>query len=147
MLAGAEPEAESSSRAPVVLVSEARAEEVTVETLYSEAEKYVAAYCQKNGLDPVVENKKWLKKWLARCNQSIKDGSDNGEQSFINRVVVDNKDYFNIEKAKPGQVAEACRIILRYRDANLVWLAALSDAMREEGNLKKTVEFLSLGPK
>lgn len=119
-------------------------EDLTLDTLYLYAEKYVESYCQKNNLDPVKEKEVWFKKWKQASDQAITDGTDSSEQSYINRVVIQKRDCFDIEKATPAQIAEGCRIMLRYRDGKMAWLQALKDAATNE-HLKKTLVFLAAG--
>jgi hypothetical protein len=120
--------------------SEAK-EEYTVDTLYVCAERYIEMQCRKAGLDPVAENAKWLKHWQSRITDSGLD-----EQELLNRSVVDNRDCFDVQKATPEKIVEACRLMLRYRDTKLQWLQALKDAMTRE-NLQKTIAFLNTGGK
>ena len=117
----------------------------TLDTLYQLATSYIDSYCKKQGLDPIAENRKWYKKWKSGLDQAVADNIDSGEQSYINRVVIAKRDYFNIERATPERVVEACRLMLRYRDGQLAWLQAMKDAMTAD-NLRKTVAFLAVGP-
>jgi len=137
----------SLTPAPVPAPAKAKAEleEPSVDILYAYANKYVDAYCKKRGLDPAAESRKWNNTWKSNVEQSINDNIDSGEQSYINRVVISKRDHFNLENATPEKVVEACRILLRYRDAQLAWLQALQDGMTKE-NLRKTVAFLAQGP-
>lgn len=119
-------------------------EELTLDTLYKYAEKYVESYCRKNGLDPVAEAKNWQTKYVKNMTQAIMDNADGDEQSYINRIVVEKRNCFDLEKASPEQVVEGCRLMLRYRDGNLAWLKTMKDAATAE-NLKKTLVFLAAG--
>jgi hypothetical protein len=119
-------------------------ENPTIETLYTSAEKYIESYCVLHKLNPQVEAKKWNKDWCLKVEQAMIDDIDSSEQSFINRQVITKRDYFRLEKTTPEKVVEACRILLRYREAQLTWLQALQDAMTQE-NLRKSVTFLAAG--
>ena len=119
-------------------------EDLTLDTLYLYAEKYVESYCKKNSLDPATEKDRWLKKWKQSSDQAVTDGIDSSEQSYIDRIVVQKRDCFDIEKATPEQIVEGCRIMLRYRDGKLAWLKALRDAATNE-HMKKTLVFLAAG--
>lgn len=121
-----------------------RDDELTLDTLYCYAEKYIESYCKKNGLDVAAERERWNKKWQRSLDQAIADNTDSSEQSFINRVAVEKRTCFDIEKATPEQVVEGCRIMLRYRDGKLAWLKAMQDAVTSD-NLKKTLVFLAAG--
>jgi len=121
-----------------------RDDELTLDTLYRYAEKYIESYCRKNGLDVAAEGERWNKKWQRSLDQAMADNTDSGEQSFINRVAVEKRTCFDIEKATPEQVVEGCRIMLRYRDGKLAWLKAMQDAVTSDG-LKKTLVFLAAG--
>lgn len=136
------------SRASSTLLSPEplKAEDLSLDTLYACATQYIDAYCKKNGLSPASEERKWNKTWHASVEQAISDNIDSTEQSYINRMVLAKRDYFNIEKASPEKIVEACRIMLRYRDGQLAWLSAMREALTED-NLKRTVAFLSAGPK
>jgi hypothetical protein len=119
-------------------------EELTLDTLYRYAEKYIDSYCRKNKLDPVQEGLKWNRKWKQNVEQAIADNIDTSEQTYINRMVLQKRDCFDIEKANPDQIVEGCRIMLRYRDGQLAWLQAMRDAATNE-NIKKTLVFLAAG--
>lgn len=121
-------------------------EEITIESLYSNAEKYIASYCLKKGLDVSAEAKRWNTTWQKGVDQAMIDNTDSSEQSYINRVVLAKRSNFDMEKASPDQIVEACRLFLRYRDARLQMLNAMNDALTKE-NLEKTVAFLAAGPK
>jgi hypothetical protein len=121
-----------------------REDELTLDTLYKYAEKYVESYCRKNNLDPVAEQNRWLSNWKHGLDQSIKDEIDTGEQSYINRMVLTKRDCFDLEKATPEKIVEGCRLMLRYRDGQLAWLQAMKDAATHD-NLKKTLVFLAAG--
>jgi hypothetical protein len=117
-----------------------------LETLYAYAERYIESYCRKNGLDPAAESKKWQTKWSSQVETAMRDGTANDEQAYINRVVVDKRDCFDLDKATPEKIVEGCRLMLRYRDAKLTWIQAMKDAATIE-NLQKTVAFLAAGVK
>jgi hypothetical protein len=121
-----------------------REEDLTLDTLYNYAEKYVNSYCRKNNLDPVLEQNRWLANWKRGLDQAIKDEIDSGEQSYINRIVLIKRDCFDLEKATPEKIVEGCRLMLRYRDGRLAWLQAMKDAATHD-NLKKTLVFLAAG--
>lgn len=121
-------------------------EEVTLDSLYKNAENYISSYCVKNGVNAEGESKAWTTKWLAKVETAVRDGSVSDEQAYINRYVVDNSSSFNMDKAPPDRVVEACRVLLRYRDARLTMLSAMNEALTKE-NLKKTVVFLAAGVK
>ncbi|HYG74270.1 MAG TPA: hypothetical protein VEK08_04620 [Planctomycetota bacterium] len=140
------PEAKPMLLARAVSGSMGKNEELSIDTLYACAEKYIETYCKRNNLDPVQEEKKWNRMWKASVEQAISDNIDSSEQSYINRMVIAKRDYFNIERATPEKIVEACRIMLRYRDGQLAWLSAMREALTQD-NLKKTVAFLSAGPK
>lgn len=125
---------------------EFKEEDLNLDTLYKHAEAYVDAHCKKLGLDPATENKKWQTAWRSKLEQSTKDGTDTDEQSFINRAVIAKRDCFDVANASPEKIVEACRIMLRYRDANLSWLRQLREAATGE-NLKKTLVVLAAGSK
>jgi hypothetical protein len=132
-----------------VPVAKAEAEppaEPTLENLYSYATRYVDMYCQKRGLDSLVEARRWNRMWQSNVDQAIADNIDSSEQSYINRIVITKRDYFNLNTATPEKIVEACRIMLRYRDGQLAWLQAMKDSLTNE-NLKKTMAFLAQGPK
>lgn len=119
----------------------------SLELLYEHAEMYVAAYCEQKGLDPKAEEKKWLKKWQESCQQAISDNTDSSEQSYINRMVLQKRDCFDTEKADADKIVEGCRILLRYRDAELYFLQAMKDALSEPVTVRKLVSFLAEGPR
>jgi hypothetical protein len=121
-----------------------RDEDLTLETLYDYAEKYIESYCQKNNLDVSSESTKWMKRWNQGVEQAIRDNTDSDEQSYINRVTITKRECFDIEKATPEKIVEGCRIMLRYRDGQFAWLKAMRDAVTNE-SLKKTLVFLSAG--
>jgi len=121
-----------------------REEDLSLDTLYKYAEKYVESYCHKNSLDAGAEAKKWTSRWNQSVEQAMKDNTDTDEQSYINRVVVQKRDCFDLDRATPEKIVEACRIMLRYRDGKLAWMKAMRDAITNE-NMKKTLAFLSSG--
>lgn len=116
-------------------------EDFTIESLYRNADTYIASYCQKNSIQKDAANKKWEEQWKDKV-----DKSNFSEQVYINNWVIDNRSYFDINKAKPEQIVEACRILLRYRDQNLAMLGAFNEVLTAE-NIKKTVAFLAAGVK
>jgi hypothetical protein len=116
--------------------------EPTVDELYMAAEKYIDTQCKKSGLDPVAENAKWLKLWQTRVADSGLD-----EQRYLNDTVINSRDCFDVNKATPEKIVEACRLMLRYRDAKLQWLQALKDALAAPSAIQKTVAFLTSGVK
>jgi len=122
----------------------ATTEDLSLDTLYRYAERYVESYCKKNSLDAPVEMKQWNERWKQRVEQAIADGTDSSEQTFINRTVVAKRNCFDLEKASPEQIVEGCRIMLRYRDGQLAWLQAMKDAITQE-NMKKTLVLLAAG--
>lgn len=119
-------------------------EELTLDTLYKYAEGYVDSYCRKNNVDGKAEAAKWNRQWQLNVQQAVVDGTDTSEQTYIDRIVVQKRNCFDIEKATPEQVVEGCRIMLRYRDGKLAWLKAMQDAVTND-NLKKTLVFLAAG--
>jgi hypothetical protein len=121
-------------------------EDLTLDTLYKYAERYIESYCAKRSLDGAAEAKKWDTKWKQGLEQAMKDNTDNDEQSYINRMVIMKRDCFDLEKATPEKIVEGCRLMLRYRDGQLAWLQAMKDAVTSE-NMKKTLAFLSAGVK
>jgi cytoskeletal protein RodZ len=123
---------------------EAKAE-VNYETLYSNAERYIESYCKKNNLDANAESKKWLTKWNSQVETAVRDGMVTDEQAYINRIVVDKRDCFDLNAA-PEKIVEGCRLMLRYRDAKLTWIQAMKDAATTE-NMQKTLAFLAAGVK
>lgn len=135
---------------PVAVVKastpEPAADEPTLENLYNYASRYVDTYCKQRGLDPANETRRWNRVWQSNVEQAIADNIDSSEQSYINRVVITKRDYFNLNTASPEKICEACRIMLRYRDGQLAWLQAMKDALTNE-NMKKTMAFLAQGPK
>jgi hypothetical protein len=126
-----------SKPVPASIVEPHAEADVSIDSLYSCAEKYIETQCKKTGLDPVAENAKWLKKWQGRITDSGLD-----EQELLNRTIVDSRDCFDVQKATPEKIVEACRLMLRYRDAKLQWLQALKDAVTHD-NLQKTIAVLS----
>lgn len=121
-----------------------REEDLNMDTLYRYAEKYIDSYCKKNSLDSSRETTKWTKNWQQGLSQAMNDNTDTNEQSYINRVVIQKRNCFDLEKATPEQIVEGCRLMLRYRDGQLAWLQAMKDAATNE-NLKKTLVFLAAG--
>lgn len=115
---------------------------LTIDDLYAAAEKYLDVHCRKNSMDPQKEREKWEKKWRDDLNQAVADNSATDEQNYINRVVVEKRDCFDIEKATPEKIVEGCRILLRYRDGKLALLSALQEKVTSE-NLQKTITFLA----
>ena len=122
------------------------ADEPTLDNLYAYATRYVDTYCKQRGMDPNNEARRWNRVWQSNVEQAIADNIDSSEQSYINRVVITKRDYFNLNTASPEKICEACRIMLRYRDGQLAWLQAMKDALTNE-NLKKTMAFLAQGPR
>lgn len=119
---------------------------LTVDDLYAAAEKYLEAYCKKSNLDPQKEKEAWNKKWKQRLDQAVTDNVASDEQGYINRVVVDKRDCFDIEQATPEKIAEGCRILLRHRDGKLAMLSALQEKVTPE-NIQKTISLLSASAK
>lgn len=140
-----EPGKSSSSNGegfrPAVQLAE---EELTLDTLYKYAERYIESYCAKNSLNNVEEARRWNSKWRKAVDQAIADNTDYDEQTFINRVAITKRECFDIEKATPEKIVEGCRILLRYRDGKLALMKAMRDAVTNE-NLKKTLVFLAAG--
>ena len=135
----------SSSNSQYLLGRSVRDEELCLELFYTLCRKYADAYSLKKGLNPAEEHSKWQRRWQQNLEQALNDGSDSSEQQYINRQTIAKRDYFNVEKATPDKIAEGCRILLRYRDGNLTWLSAMSNALTQE-NLRKTIHFLNAGP-
>lgn len=138
------PQAIKASYVPETKSPALREEDLTLDTLYKYAERYIASYCAKRSLDVVGEAAKWETKWKQGLDQAMKDNIDNDEQSYINRVVVAKRDCFDLERATPEKIVEGCRLMLRYRDGQLAWLQAMKDAVTAE-NMKKTLVFLAAG--
>lgn len=137
------PDKQHSSSSPARIMSPIappKDEEATLDALYKNAEIYISAFCTKNGLQEDATGKKWEREWKDKVG-------DASEQVYINSWVVDHQNYFDMDKAKPEQVVEACRILLRYRDQNFAMLAALNKALMDSDNIRKTVAFLKAGPK
>jgi len=134
---------ESQKSVPLAALKD---EDLTLETLYSYAEKYVESYCAKRSLDAAAETKKWSANWRESVEQAMQDNTDSDEQSYINRMAITKRDCFDIEKATPEKIVEGCRIMLRYRDGQFAWLQAMKDAVTSE-NMKKTLVFLAAGVK
>ena len=134
----------TSSLVPIPVKAAVSDDEMSLETLYSYAEKYIDSYCRKNNLDAALEAKKWQNAWKRNLDQAVSDNIDSSEQTYINRIVVAKRNCFDIEKATPEQIVEGCRIMLRYRDGQLAWLQAMKDAVTNE-NMKKTLVFLAAG--
>lgn len=138
------PAAIPVSTSPPASSADFKDADLTTDTLYQYADKYIASYCKKVGNDPALAATAWMKKWQQGLNQAVADGIDSDEQSYINRIAIQKRDCFDIEKATPEKIVEGCRIMLRYRDGKLAWLKALKDAATNE-NLKKTLVFLAAG--
>ena len=119
--------------------------EPTLDNLYQCATRYIDLYCNKHGLDPITEARRWNKMWQSSVEQSIADNIDSSEQSYINRTVIAKRDCFNLSTATPDKIVEACRILLRYRDGQLAWLQAMKDALTND-NLRKSITLLATGP-
>lgn len=121
-------------------------ENLTLDTLYKYAERYIRSYCEKNSTDYETEQNKWLKKWQQSLQTAINDGIDADEQAYLSRIVIQQRDCFDIEKAAPEKICQGCRLLLRYRDGRLELLQAMKDALTGE-NIKKTMSFLAAGVK
>lgn len=133
------------SAAPAKIEKPLADEEPTLDNLYARATQYIDRYCQKRGLDSNSEARRWNAMWRSNVEQAINDNIDSSEQSYINRIVIAKRDYFNMRSASPEKIVEACRILLRYRDGQLAWLQAMKDALTND-NLRKTMVFLAQGP-
>lgn len=122
---------------PIYVATEDKAQ-ITINDLYPVAERFVNEYCKKSNLDSAAEEKKWMDAW----NTRVKEEGD--EQILANRVLIEKRESFNVEKAKPEQVVEACRLMLRYRDARL----SLPSVFKENvtaGALLKIKRYLEAG--
>ena len=115
---------------------------LTLDDLYAAAEKYIEGFCKKRGLDPAKEREAWLKRWQDSVTQAALDHTAESEQAYIDRVIVEKRDCLDVERAKPEQVLEGCRLLLRHRDAKLVMLAALQERITPDG-IKQTVAALA----
>ncbi|MBI3832517.1 MAG: hypothetical protein HY291_23545 [Planctomycetes bacterium] len=112
--------------------------QITINDLFPIAERFVGDYCKKCNLDVAAEDRKWMDAW----NSRVKEEGD--EQVLANRVLIEKRESFNVEKAKPEQVVEACRLMLRYRDAKL----SLPTVFKENvtaGALLKIKRYLETG--
>lgn len=103
---------------------------VTIQDVYRAAEKYIEDYCQTSGKDPKKESERWLSVWQDR----VKEKGD--EQRLANDVLIEKRGGFDVTQAKPEEVVEVCRLMLRYRDANLAIPTAFKEALSAE-NLYK----------
>lgn len=117
----------------------------TVEDLYVHAESYIESYCKQRGLDSKTERERWTVKWESSLKQAAEDNPSMDEQSYINRTVVDKRDYFDTAKATPEKVVAGCRLLLRYRDKGLDWQKDIREALTKEENIRKAVGFLQAG--
>lgn len=98
-----------------------------IEDLYGLADKYISSYCMGQSIDEVEFRQKWLKKYLDGLETSMQDSNSTTEQRFLNSRVIAKRGCFNMEKASREEVVEACFLLLRYRDTNLVILSALRE--------------------
>ena len=93
------PAETASAKAAVASEVKKELEEPSLDTLYAYATRYVDSYCQKRGLDPANEDRRWNNTWKANVEQAVSDNIDSSEQSYINRMVISKRDYFNLELA------------------------------------------------
>ena len=92
--------------------------QVTLTDVYISAEKYLSAHSTP------AEEKKWLEIWTARAREA------GDEQVLANTVLIEKRGAFDVEHAKASDVADICRLMLRYRDAKL----AIPSAFKEHVN-------------
>lgn len=123
-----------------------KTEDLTIETLFQYAERYIDSYCLVKHLDPSVEAVRWNREWRQKLETAIADGSVNDEQGYMNRVIVEKRDCLNLEQATPEKIVEGCRLMLRYRDGKLTLLKAMKDQVTGD-NLRKSLVFLAAGVK
>lgn len=123
-----------------------RAEDLTLETLYQYAEKYIDSYCRAKHLDSAAEAARWNREWQQGMETAITDGSIHDEQGYMDRVIVNKRSCLDLERATPEKIVEGCRLMLRYRDGKLTLLQAMRDQVTGE-NLRKSLVFLAAGVK
>jgi len=121
-----------------VYVDTADKAQLTMDDLYPLIDRFVAEHCKKNNLDPAVEDKRWQDAW----NTRVKEEGD--EQRLANRVLIEKRESFNVEKAKPEQVVDACRLMLRFRDGSLT-LPAIFKENISAASLVKVKKYLEAG--
>jgi hypothetical protein len=112
---------------------------VSIEDIYSIAEKYLNSWFTKNGKDPKIENKKWTDIWLSRVSER------GNEQNLVNESLIEKRGGFNIDVAKIEEIIELCKIMIRIRDANLSIPSTFKEYITPE-NLLKFKKFLEKGP-
>lgn len=112
---------------------------VTMNDIYPAAEIYVKKWCEKNGKDNVSEHKRWFDVWNSRVTER------GDEQIVANSALIEKSDAFRIDKAKPNDVVEVCRIMLRFRDAKLAIPTVFKTYVTAD-NLLKLKEALERGP-
>ncbi|MCW8130717.1 MAG: hypothetical protein KIS92_10235 [Planctomycetota bacterium] len=104
--------------------------QLTIDDLYPVAERFVTEFCKKNNLDGAAETRKWMESWNSRVRE------EGDEQRLANRVLIEKRDCFNVEKARPDQVVDACRLMLRYRDAKLALPTIFKENVTADSLLK-----------
>lgn len=112
----------------------------SMDAVYKYAEFYLAHYCSKRGLDPHVEAQKWKATWESRLTES--GNAEKSEQTILNEVCIQKRSSFQLETATPDQIAEGCRLLLRYRDQKLALLTEMEKAATPD-NLRKTISLLA----
>ena len=111
---------------------------ILISDLYPFAEQFILDWCKKNSLDPKLEEKRWIEQWNSRVKE------DGDEQRLANRVLIEKRDGFNVEKARTEQIVEVCRLMLRYRDARLAFPPLFKEHI-SAANLVKVKRFLENG--
>lgn len=86
---------------------------VTLADIFPVAEKYVEGWCVKNGKDAKAEAKRWMELWSGRVTER------GDEQAVFTDALIEKRGGFDVAKAKPSEVVEVCRLMLRLRDAEL----------------------------
>lgn len=114
---------------PIYVATEDKAQ-LTIDDLYPIAERFVNEYYKKNNLDQTVETRKWMDNWNSRVRE------EGDEQRLANRVLIEKREGFNVEKARPDQVVDACRLMLRYRDAKLALPTLFKEYVTADALLK-----------
>lgn len=117
------------------------------DAVYKYAEFYLARYCEKHSLDASAEARNWNKSWQQRVADSQNSGSGGvSEQQLLNDVCIQKRDNFNVKTATPEQIVEGCRLLLRYRDAELQPPSQMVKAATPE-YLRDTITVLAVGIK
>ena len=119
---------------PVYVETKEQAQ-LTMDDMYPIVERFLVEHCKRNQLDAKTEEKKWLESWQSR----VKEEGD--EQRLANRTLIEKRAGFDVEKAKPEQVVEICRLMLRFRDGQLA-LPAIFKEHVSAASLVKIKSFL-----